>query len=171
MKITNVTLTAVALLTPFLFADEKGHEGHDHSDHGDKAHEHVKKIAGPNGGRVIVATEPHTEIFITKDRKVKITFLSDDNKAITPKDQTVSAIGGDRSSPTRMTFAIEGDSMISDKALPKGNMIPLILQIKTAAEGDFVTEKMTVDLSNCPTCEYQEYACTCDHGHKGHDHD
>ena len=49
MKITNVTLTAMALLTPFLFA-EKGHEGHDHDNHSDATHTHVKNIAGPNGG-------------------------------------------------------------------------------------------------------------------------
>ena len=174
MKITNVTLTAMALLTPFLFAEEKGHEGHDHTDHGDKTHGHVAKMAGPNEGRIFVSTEPHTEFFVTPERKIKITFLDENNKAITPTDQTVSAIGGDRANPTRMVFAIEGEAMVSDKPLPEGKRIPLILQIKTAAEGDFVTEKFTVDLSNCPTCEHQEYACTCDHGedgHEGHDHD
>lgn len=163
MKITNVTLTAMALLTPFLFAEEKGHEGHDHDNHDEATHAHMEKMQGPNEGRVITSTEPHTEFFVTKDRKVKITFLDDKGKAITPELEAVSAIAGDRSSPTRMTFAKDGDSLISDKTLPDGLSIPIILQIKTTAEGDNVMERFNVNLDECPTCEHPEYACTCEH--------
>ena len=177
MKTDTKTILGILsiIVSPFAFAEKADdHEGHDHADHGEKTHEHVKKIAGPNGGKILVSTEPHTEVFVTAERKIKITFLDENNKAITPTDQTVSAIGGNRAKPTRMVFAIDGDSMISDKPLPAGDMLPLILQIKTAAEGDFVMERFTVDLSDCPTCKHKEYACTCEHGeddHKGHDHD
>lgn len=163
MKITNVTLTAMALLTPFLFA-EKGHEGHDHDNHDETTHADVATMAGPNNGRILTSTEPHAEFFVTKERKVKITFIDAKGKAIAPGDQTVSAIGGDRTAPTRMVFSKDGDSFVSDKPLPEGNNIPFILQVKTTADGDNVTEKFNVNLSECPTCEHPEYACTCEHG-------
>jgi len=163
MKITNVTLTAMALLTPFLFAGEKDHEGHDHDDHSKATHDHVANIAGPNGGRVFTSTEPHFEFFVTKDRKIRLTFMDKDNKPAASEGATASAIGGERSAPTKMTFAKDGDTLISDKPLPDGINVPIILQVKSAADADNVTEKLNVDLSDCPTCKHPGYACTCDH--------
>lgn len=164
MKITNVTLTAMALLTPYLFAGDKSHEGHDHDNHSDATHKHVKAIAGPNGGKVFTSTEPHFEFFVTEDRKVRLTFLDKDNKpAALSEGTSASAVGGERSAPTKMTFAKDGDTLLSGQALPEGMNVPLILQVKSAADADNVTEKLNVDLSDCPTCEYREYACVCGH--------
>lgn len=104
------------------------------------------------------------EFFVTEDRKVRITFLDKDHKAVTPPEgQAVSAIGGDRTNPTRMKFTVDGDSVISDLPLPEAKMVPIILQIKTAADADNVTEKFNVDFSDCPSCVHPEYACTCAH--------
>jgi hypothetical protein len=164
MKITNVTLTAMALLTPFLFAEKKGHEGHDHDDHDHATHDDVATIAGPNGGKVFTSTEPHFEFFVTKKRMIRLTFLDKDNKATAPAEgSSASAISGDRSSPTKMTFTKDGDSLISDKPLPEGKKVPMILQLKSAADADNVTEKLNIDLNSCSTCEQLEYACTCEH--------
>lgn len=167
-------LILLALLgTPLAFADDKHdhskeskeeHAGHDHD------HDHGKKAAGPNGGRVITAVEPHFEFFVTPERKVKITFLGEDNKPVPAQEQTVTAVGGERSKPTRLAFAKEGDALLSDKPLPEGKMVPIILQVKTAPDAKTVTERFTVNLNDCPTCEHKEYACTCEHGHEGHDH-
>lgn len=148
--------------------DKKGaHEGHDHGDH-------TKKIAGPNGGRVITSVEPHLEFFFTKDRKVKITAVDDAGKAVALGEHVVTVTGGSRSKPTRMSFTKDGDSLISDKAFPEGNMLPVIVQIKATPDAKTMIEKFTLNLSDCPTCEHAEYACTCDHsgeeGHEGHDH-
>ena len=107
MKITNVTLTAMALLTPFLFA-EKGHEGHDHDNHADATHDHVKNIAGPNGGKVFTSSEPHFEFFVTEERKIRLTFLDKDNKAAaTPEGAAASA--GRRGSIRRRRRALGSD--------------------------------------------------------------
>lgn len=166
MKITNVTLTAMALLTPYLFAEEKPkdeHTGHDHDDHSEKSHDHAEKIVGPNEGRILTTTEPHAEFFVTPDRKVKITFIDTDGNTLPLNGQSVSAIGGDRAAPTRMSFEKEGEALVSDKPLPEGKNIPIILQIKPASEADNITEKFNVDFSDCPTCEHPEYACTCAH--------
>ena len=151
--------------------DHKDHEGHDHAEHG----EHAKKIAGPNGGRVLTGVEPHLEFFLTKDRKVKITAVDDAGKAVPLGEQTVTVTGGSRANPTRMSFTKDGESLVSDKAFPEGNMLPVVVQIKAKPDAKSVIEKFTLNLSDCPGCDYLEYACTCDHGedekgHEGHDH-
>jgi hypothetical protein len=131
----------------------------------EKDHDHEKREAGPNGGRVIFSVEPHFEFFVMADRKVKITFLGDDKKAIAAAGQTVSAIGGKRNKPTKMAFASEGDSLVSDKPLPGGDMIPIVLTVKASADAKAVTEKFTINMTDCSECDLKEYACVCDHDH------
>ena len=151
----SILLAAIGLVfSPVIHAEE------DHS-HGD--HTHAKKEAGPNGGRVVLSVEPHFEFFVTPEGKVKLTFLGEDGKAIAVADQTVAAIGGDRAKPTRLAFNKEDGYLLSDKPLPEGKMIPIILQVKVSPEAKTVTEKFNVNLADCPTCAHKEYACTCDH--------
>jgi len=131
----------------------------------DHKHDHAKKIAGPNGGRVITAVEPHLEFLVLPDRKVKITALGEDNKPTKLEAQTVSVTAGDRSNPTKLSFAKEGDALVSDAALPAGDDYPLVAQIKTSADAKPVLEKFTMDFTDCPECDLKEYACICDHDH------
>lgn len=129
----------------------------------EEAHEH--KIAGPNGGRVITSVEPHLEFLVTKEGKVRITAVDDDGKAVELGDQSVRLMGGSRANPTRMSFSKEGESLVSDKAFPEGNHLPVVLQIKAAPDAKTVIEKFNLNLDDCPGCEHLEYACTCDHEH------
>jgi hypothetical protein len=94
-------------------------------------------------------------------------------KAVAPKDQALSLIGGDRQNPVRLRFTKKGSVLLSDKALPEGNNLPIVLSIKADAKSKTVREKFNLNLSDCPTCKYKEYACVCEHGedsHEGHDH-
>ncbi len=149
-------------------------DDHEHKEGGkaEHAHEHAKKEAGPNGGRIVTATTPHFEFFVMDGGKVKITFLGEDGKAIALKDQSVTAVGGDRAKPTKLAFAKDGESLVSDKPLPEGKEIPIVLMVKTDKDAKTVTEKFNVNLAECPTCKFKEYACVCEHGgeHEGHDH-
>jgi hypothetical protein len=73
-----------------------------------------------------------------------------------------------------MTFKKDGNSLVSDKAFPAGNDFPVVVSIKASPEGKKVRSKFNLNLADCPSCDYLEYACTCDHGeddHEGHDHD
>lgn len=162
MKTLPTLIAALGLMViPAAYAEEKkadGHAGHDHGDH-----VHVEKKAGPNGGRVIDAVEPHVEFFVMPDRKLKLTFLGEDGKAVAAKEQSATAVGGDRSKPTRIKFAKQGDALVSDVVLPDGKMVPLILQFKVTPDAKTVTVKFTVNLSQCSGCDYLEYACTCAH--------
>jgi len=154
MKFTLLTLAIAALgLALNVSAAEK--EEHDHD------HDHAK--AGPTGGKLITEVEPHVEFFVNKEKKVEIRFVDDEMKVVAPGEQVISVILGDRAAPTKLSFTKDGDKLISDVAVPEGNNHPTVLQIKTTADAKAVTEKFTLNLEQCPTCKFKEYACTCEH--------
>lgn len=158
------TIAALACLSlSNLQAAEK-----DDADKHDHDHDHAA-MAGPNGGKVLHEVEPHAELFVTKDRKLQITFLKEDGKADKPGKQTISVICGKRNKPTRMKFAVKGTAFLSDKALPAGMHIPTVLQIKMTPEEKASIIRLNLNLEDCPTCDHLEYACTCDHHHEGDD--
>ncbi len=131
----------------------------------EKEHKHEKKEAGPSGGRVITAVEPHLEFFVTKDRKVEITALTDDLKAAKLSGQVIAVTAGDRSKPTKLEFKEDGGKLVSSNTLPAGNDYPVSVSIKANASAKATYEKFNLNLEKCPTCKYQEYACICDHAH------
>lgn len=131
------------------------------------AHEKKGGKAGPNGGRVMEAVEPHLEFFVTKDRKVEITALTEDLKADKLGGQIISVTAGDRSKPTKLEFKENGGKLVSTNALPDGNDFPVSVSIKTNASAKAVYEKFNLNLERCPTCKYAEYACICGHSDDG----
>ena len=152
-----VGTASFALLNSPLHADEEKEE-HDH--------DHHHNVAGPNGGRVLHEVSPHLEFLVTKDRKVRISALSDDMKKIVPisDDLKIVFTGGERTSPTHLNFSKESDALLSSGVLPDGKNFPVVLVIRKGSEAP-VYERFQLNLNPCPTCEYLEYACTCDHSH------
>lgn len=143
-------------------SDEHAHEEGDHDHDG---HDHSDIEAGPNGGRVLHAVEPHLEFLVTEDRKVRIAALTEEGKVQPIGEQSVTVIGGDRSNPTMMKLTKQGEVLVSDIAFPEGNDFPVVIQIKNTPDAKAETEKFNLNLADCPTCDYKEYACTCDHEH------
>ena len=130
----------------------------------------AEKIKAPNGGRVIDTVDPHAEFLVTAGKKVEIRFMDDAGKVVAPAAQVVTVTMGDRANPTKLTFAREGDKLVSDKTIPEGNELPVVVQFKMTPETRTTNAKFTLNLNKCPTCEHAEYACTCAHGDSGHDH-
>lgn len=126
------------------------------------AHAAEKKVAGPNGGRIIAA-QPRAEFFVTPDRKVQITFLGADGKAIAPAEQTVTVTSGERAAPKTLTFAKSGNTLLSTAALPPGDDLPTVVQIKSTPYAQTVVDRFNLDLAKCGECKLAEYACICDH--------
>jgi len=124
----------------------------------------AEKITAPNGGRIISSVEPKAEFVVTADKKVEIRFLDAAGKVVAPGDQTANVIMGDRANPTKLAFTKDGDKLVSDKTVPEGKDLPVVLQIRAKEGEKAVTEKFNLNLSNCPTCSHAEYACSCDHG-------
>lgn len=122
-----------------------------------------KKVAGPHGGRILAGLEPRVEFFVTAERKVQITFLDRNGKAVAPAEQVVTVTTGDRAAPTRLTFAPSGGALVSNQPLPTGNDWPTVVQIKSTPAAKTVTERFNLNLSTCSECKLGEYACICDH--------
>jgi len=148
------SLLSLALAFAATAADKEKHD-----------HEHATK-AGPTGGKLITAVEPHVEFFVNKDKKVEIRFVDDDNKVVAQGPQVVSVTLGDRDKPTRLAFTKDGDKLVSDTVIPEGNNLPTVVQIRAKEGAKPVNEKFNLNLSDCPTCKYKEYACTCAHDHE-----
>ena len=135
----------------------------------------AEKIKAPNGGRILDSVKPNAEFLITKDKKIEIRFLDDAGKVMAPAAQSVTVTMGDRANPTKLAFAKDGDKLVSDKVIPNGKELPVVVQIKTTPDAKSATAKFSLNLAKCPTCEHLEYACTCAHGgdesgHEGHKH-
>lgn len=148
MKIQILALATAILTTIPLMAEE--------------GHNHDKKEAGPNGGRLITSVDPHPEFLVTPDRKVQITFI-EDGKVVAPAEQVISVTTGDRSAPVKMTFTKTDAALISEQSVPEGNNLPVVVQIKVTPDAKAVVEKFNLNLAKCPTCDFAEYACTCAH--------
>lgn len=123
----------------------------------------AEKIKAPNGGRIIDSVKPNAEFLVTAEKKVEIRFLDDAGKVVAPAAQVVTVTMGDRANPTKLAFAKDGDKLVSDKVIPDGKELPVVLQIKTAPDAKSATAKFTLNLAKCATCEHAEYACTCAH--------
>lgn len=149
-KLLTTTLLTLALTCGVFAADKDGH------DHGT-----IK--AGPTGGRLITKVEPHAEFFVAKDRKIEIRFVDDDGKLVKPGTQIVTVTLGDRAAPTKLVFTKDGDKLISDKTIPEGNDLPTVVQIREKEGAKPINEKFNLNLDQCPTCKYKEYACICAH--------
>ncbi len=125
---------------------------------------HAAKITGPNKGRVLTGIEPRAELFVTAERKLRLTFLDDAGKPVAPAAGVVAtAITGDRAAPTTLSFVADGDTLLSTAPLPEGGNLPAVVRIKPGAEAKTVTIRVQLNLAECGECSRQEYACVCGH--------
>ena len=169
---TRKFFTLTVSLATILWSSCNDDHGHPHDDgHGRKDdHHHAQpgdhsksqKEGGPNGGRLITSVTPHLEFLVIENLKIRISAVKD-GQVVSIGDQIVTLIGGNRSNPTNLEFSKDGDSLISNQSFPKGEALPVIMTIKSTQESDPITEKFNLNLSDCPTCDFKEYACVCEH--------
>jgi hypothetical protein len=148
---TTIQLT-IALFALFASPLAYSAEEHDHDHAKEEKHVHEENVTkGPNGGHVIESKAGFSfEVTVDKDRKARVVFLDRKNKMIALSAQRVTGIAGERSAPTKLTFAKgvdkDADVLISDVALPAGAHVPLILSIKTAPDAKTVVERFELHL-------------------------
>lgn len=136
---------------------------------GEHAHEHAtKQLTGPNKGRILTQLEPHAELFVTAERKVRLTFVDDAGKPVAvPAGLVATLITGERSAPVTLGFSADGEgaagSLLTSAALPEGKNLPAVLRVKPSAEAEVVTVRVPLNLALCGECARLEYACACAH--------
>ena len=124
----------------------------------------AEKLKAPNNGRIINTVTPHAEFLVNPEKKLEVRFLDAAGKVIAPAAQVVTVTMGERAAPTKLIFTQDGDKLVSDKVIPEGKELPVVLQIKTTPDAKAVSAKFNLNMAKCPTCLNAEYACTCDHG-------
>ncbi len=148
----STILLTTALFALFTSPPAYSAEDHDHDHEKEEEHVHEENVTkGPNGGHVIESKAGFSfEVTVDKDRKARIVFLNKENKAVALDSQSITGIAGERSTPTKITFAKgtdkDADVLISDLALPAGAHVPLILSIKTAPDAKTVVERFELHL-------------------------
>ena len=101
---------------------------------------------------------------LTAERKLRITFVDDAGKPVaTPASAVVTVITGERAAPTTLSFAADGDGLLSKAALPEGGNLPAVVRIKTGAAAKLITIRLQLNLAQCGECERPEYTCICAH--------
>lgn len=153
MKTKLTSLLIATLAIPFALAVASAAEKHDPdhgTEHAEEDHEHDAK-KGPNGGHVVESKAGFTfEVAVDKDRKARIVFLDKDLKAVPLAAQSITGIAGERSAPVKLTFAkgAEADAnvLISDKPLPAGEHIQMLLMVKPTADAKASTERFELHL-------------------------
>jgi hypothetical protein len=157
---TKLIVLLLALVAPAFAAGDHGADGHSHGP--------AKKLVGPNQGRVLTQLEPHAELFVTAERKVRLTFVDEAGTPVpVPAGLRATLITGERSAPVTLTFGADGEgaagSLLTTAALPEGKRFPVVLRVKPSAEAEVVTVRVHLDLSTCRECSKPEYACACAH--------
>ena len=152
---TKLIALVLALVVPAFAAGDHA-DGH--------AHDAAGKLAGPNKGRVITQLDPHAELFVTAERKVRLTFIDDAGKPVAvPAGLSATLITGERSAPVTLSFVPEAGSLLTSAALPEGKNLPVVLRVKPSADAETVTVRVPLNLATCGECDRPEYACACAH--------
>jgi hypothetical protein len=173
MKKSNLFVAATIVSCSTFGLWGGGSHAHDHSGHDHSAHDHSgqsnkavskKNQAGPNGGKIFTSKNYSFEFFVTASRHIQVSFLNSTQQVIPAEGQSMTVICGDRMNPTTLKFKIQTDgTLLSEQPLPDGNNIPVLLNIATKAGSAMSRERLNVNLSNCGSCSFKEYACTCGH--------
>lgn len=145
----STTLFLALYASPLAFAaDDHAHSKETKEEH----HGHEENVSkGPNGGHLIQSKAGFSiEVSVDKERKARVLFLDKDNKAVALGEQSLSGVAGERSAPTKLTFAKGKDAdanvLIADKPLPAGAHVPIILVIKTTPDAKATTERIELHL-------------------------
>ena len=130
----------------------------------------AEKLKAPNNGRIINTVTPHAEFLVNPEKKLEVRFLDATGKVIAPAAQVVTVTMGDRAAPTKLAFTKDGDKLVSDKVIPEGKELPVVVQIKSTPDAKTVSAKFNLNLSPCPDCKVPEYACDCHGEPAAHEH-
>ena len=123
-----------------------------------------KIVAGPKGGRLLDTAPLKAEFFVTKDRKVEVTFYDAALKPVAPGTQVVAITAEPKSGRTPIEVAPTAHGFASKAALPAaGEPYRVVVQVRATTEARPQNFRIDLNLDTCGECKHAEYACTCAH--------
>jgi hypothetical protein len=123
-----------------------------------------KVVAGPKGGRLLEADPFKAEFFVSKDRKVEVTFYDAALKPVAPESQAVSVTAEPAAGRTKLEMEKTPAGFVSKTALPGGEPYRVVVQIRATPEARPQNFRIDLNTEICGGCSKAEYACTCE-GH------
>lgn len=121
-----------------------------------------KIVAGPKGGRLLDTEPQKAEFFVTKDRKVEVTFYDAALKAVAPAAQVVTVVAEPKGGKSTLALEKTATGFVSKTALPEGEPYRLVVQVRESAEAKPKNFRVDLNLETCGECKHAEYACTCE---------
>ena len=84
-------------------------------------------------------------------------------KPVAATDQSVAIIAEINGEKTKLEFEKKGDVLVSKSALPEGDGVNLVVQLKQTADAKPENFRFTLEKGMCGMCKHAEYACICEH--------
>ncbi len=123
-----------------------------------------KIVAGPKGGRLLDSAPHRAELFVTKDRKVEVTFYDAALKPVAPGERVVAVTAEPKSGRTPVALTKTATGFVSTVALPAGDeAYRIVVQVREKSDARPQNFRIDLNLAPCGECKYAEYACTCAH--------
>lgn len=123
-----------------------------------------KRVAGPNGGRLLELPPHKAEFFVNPEGRVQITFYDASLRPLAPEARTVTLTAEPKGNRQSIEIEKTESGFVSKTALPAAEgPYRVVVQIREnpgAAPRNF---RIDLNLETCGECKRPEYACTCDH--------
>ncbi len=116
---------------------------------------------GPGGGRILELSKNetmHAEVTL-KDGKFHLALLDKDMKPVAVAEQALTATGGTRQKPEKLTVEKTATGFVIPAVQP-GQW--LIVQFKENDKAKAVTARMEYNTENCDACDSAEWLCKCE---------
>ena len=120
-----------------------------------------KVVGGPKGGRLLEVDGQKAEFFVTKDKKVEITFYDSALKPVAPAEQVVAVTAEPKSGRIKLDLEKTATGYVSKSAIPEGAPYRVVVQMRAKPDAKPQNFRVDLDLEVCGECKRGEYACTC----------
>lgn len=121
-----------------------------------------KTVAGPKGGRMLMAETFRAEFFVTAERRVEVSFYDQAGQLVAPGAASVAVTAETASGRVAMPLVPKDSMLVSADPLPSGYPYRVVVQVRPAPETRPSNFRIELNLNACGGCQYAEYACTCD---------
>jgi len=120
-----------------------------------------KIVGGPKGGRLLEVNGQKAEFFVTKDKKIEITYYDAAMNPVAPGEQVVAVTAEPKNGRTKVELEKTATGYVSKTAVPEGTPYRVVVQMRAKPDARPQNFRVDLDLSNCAECSRAEYACTC----------
>lgn len=118
-------------------------------------------VAGPKGGRMLVADAVRAEFFVTAKRRVEISFYDEAEKTVPPGTTAVTVTAETAGGRVAVPLVAKDATLVSAEPLPPGDPYRVVVQVRSAPGARPSNFRIELNLHECGECQRAEYACTC----------